>query len=328
MKKTLLFALALAVIPVGVDAQDTNREVGDWRVREIVDPFDDSPQTMILLAAEDATSFSRGIRLFVIRCGIGGPGLLSLYVGHSFMGGDDGNVRMTYRLGDAEAKTVTGRLTADNDGTVFNGLNAPEVTALLSSPRVAVRIVDLLDGETRTENWTDLEGTAEAVGFLHCLQALAEVPPPTDDGASEVAVLTDSAAQVADALTTVAANPVDDLPPPPTDDGGTDLSAAPVFTPMTVRPEILNRGEVLEALMRLYPPILRDAGIGGTVEVWFFISEDGTVIDQRVSEPSVHAQLNEAALEVAEVFKFSPALNRETIVQVWIRLPITFEVQN
>jgi TonB family protein len=64
------------------------------------------------------------------------------------------------------------------------------------------------------------------------------------------------------------------------------------------------------------------------VEVWFFISEEGTVIDQRVSEPSAHTQLNEAALEVAEVFRFSPALNRETIVQVWIRLPITFEVEN
>jgi protein TonB len=106
-----------------------------------------------------------------------------------------------------------------------------------------------------------------------------------------------------------------------------DLSAAPVFTPMTVRPEILNRGEVLQALMRLYPAALRDAGIGGTVEVWFFISEDGTVIDSRVSEPSTHPELNEAALEVANVFKFSPALNRETNVQVWIRLPITFEVQ-
>ena len=106
-----------------------------------------------------------------------------------------------------------------------------------------------------------------------------------------------------------------------------DLSAAPVFTPMTVRPEILNRSEVLQALMRLYPPALRDAGIGGTVEVWFFISEDGTVIDSRVSEPSTHPELNEAALEVANVFKFSPALNRETTVQVWIRLPITFEVR-
>ena len=107
----------------------------------------------------------------------------------------------------------------------------------------------------------------------------------------------------------------------------TDLSAVPRFTPMTVRPEILNRGEVLQALMRLYPPALRDAGIGGTVEVWFFISEDGTVLDSRVSEPSTHVQLNEAALEVANVFKFSPALNREAIVEVWIQLPITFEVR-
>ena len=121
-------------------------------------------------------------------------------------------------------------------------------------------------------------------------------------------------------------DPVDDLPPPPTDDGGTDLSAAPRFTPMTVVPEILNRSEIVRALTRLYPSILRDNGIGGTVEVWFFISTEGRVLDSRVSVPSPHTQLNEAALEVANIFRFSPALNRETIVPVWIQLPITFEV--
>ena len=52
------------------------------------------------------------------------------------------------------------------------------------------------------------------------------------------------------------------------------LSAAPVFTPMTVRPEITNRSEVQAALMTEYPPILREAGIGGTVVVWFFVSEE------------------------------------------------------
>ena len=123
-------------------------------------------------------------------------------------------------------------------------------------------------------------------------------------------------------------DPVDDFPPPPTDVGGTDLSAAPRFTPMTVSPEILNRPEIIRALTRLYPSILRDAGIGGTVEVWFFISEEGTVLDSRVSIPAAEAQLNRAALEVANVFRFSPALNRERVVPVWIRLPITFEVQN
>jgi len=107
-----------------------------------------------------------------------------------------------------------------------------------------------------------------------------------------------------------------------------DLSAAPVFTPMTVRPEIRNGSEVQQALMRLYPPILRDAGIGGTVVIWFFISEEGRVLDRRVFESSGRVQLDEAALQVADVFRFTPALNREQIVQVWIQLPITFEVQN
>ncbi len=105
------------------------------------------------------------------------------------------------------------------------------------------------------------------------------------------------------------------------------VSENPVFTPMTVRPDILNRSEVQAALIAEYPPALRDAGIGGQVTVWFFISEDGTVLDRRISESSGQAALDAAALNVADVFRFSPALNREQIVQVWIQLPITFQVQ-
>ena len=105
-----------------------------------------------------------------------------------------------------------------------------------------------------------------------------------------------------------------------------DLSAAPVFTPMTVRPEITNRSEVQAALMTEYPPILREAGIGGTVVVWFFVSEEGQVLNRIVSQTSGHAQLDEAALQVADVFRFTPALNRDERVPVWIQLPITFQV--
>ena len=79
--------------------------------------------------------------------------------------------------------------------------------------------------------------------------------------------------------------------------------------------------------MREYPPLLRTAGIGGTVIVWFFISEEGQVLDRRVARSSGHVPLDEAALQVADIFKFSPALNRENIVQVWIQLPIAFEVR-
>ena len=49
-------------------------------------------------------------------------------------------------------------------------------------------------------------------------------------------------------------------------------------------------------------------------------------MDRRVFRSSGFVQLDEAALKVADVFRFTPALNREKIVQVWIRFPIEFQV--
>jgi TonB family protein len=119
-------------------------------------------------------------------------------------------------------------------------------------------------------------------------------------------------------------NPVDELPSPPQERPDTDLSAAPTFTPFTVRPDIRNRSELQEALLREYPPLLRDAGIGGTVQVWFFIDETGTVRRTRINQSSGHQALDEAALRVADAIEFTSALNRDQRVPVWISLPITF----
>ena len=41
---------------------------------------------------------------------------------------------------------------------------------------------------------------------------------------------------------------------------------------------------------------------------------------------SGYAQLYEAALEVADLFRFTPALNRDKKVRVWIPFPISFKV--
>lgn len=156
-----------------------------------------------------------------------------------------------------------------------------------------------------------------------------EIPPPPEQiarPATPVVATADIDEDITIAPTTFDENPVEDLPPPPAE-GVTDISANPVFTPMTVRPEIRNREEVVRAMEREYPRILRDAGIGGDVVVWFFISEDGTVLDKRVATSSGHAQLDEAALEVAAVYRFTPALNRDQRVKVWVRFGITFQVR-
>ena len=103
------------------------------------------------------------------------------------------------------------------------------------------------------------------------------------------------------------------------------VEANPSFTPFTVAPRISNREEVVAAMQDAYPPLLRDAGIGGTVVLWFFIDEEGTVEDVRIHESGGHQALDRAALDVAAVFRFQPALNGEERVPVWVQFPITFQ---
>ena len=106
-----------------------------------------------------------------------------------------------------------------------------------------------------------------------------------------------------------------------------DISAAPVFTPFTVAPTLRNQAQVAAALQRLYPPLLRDSGIGGTVQVWFFIDENGTVQRTDIKQSSGHPALDEAALKVADLMQFTPAMNRDQKVKVWVDMPIVFRTQ-
>jgi periplasmic protein TonB len=156
-----------------------------------------------------------------------------------------------------------------------------------------------------------------------------EIPPPPKTiarPATPVIAAADINEDITIAPTTFQDNPVEDLPPPPSD-VQTDISAAPTFTPFTVAPTILNRDEVVREMTRQYPALLRDAGIGGTVKVYFFIDEDGQVKDRRIDQSSGQQALDDAALAVASVYRFSPALNRDKKVPVWVSFPITFQVR-
>ena len=153
-----------------------------------------------------------------------------------------------------------------------------------------------------------------------------EIPPPPEAIARPATPVVTSAVideDITIAPVTFDENPVENLPPPP-DEVETNIGAAPVFTPYTVKPDYTNGNEVRRALEREYPPLLRDAGIGGTTIVWFFIDEQGVVQNQVVQQSSGHQALDDAALRVAPVFKFTPALNRDKAVPVWVQLPITF----
>jgi bla regulator protein BlaR1 len=116
-----------------------------------------------------------------------------------------------------------------------------------------------------------------------------------------------------------------EVPAPPEEVSIGELSDQPTFTPFTVAPSITNRAEVIDAMEREYPPLLREAGVGGTIRVYFFIDAEGRVQDVRIDESSGHRALDDAALAVADMYRFSPALNRNEKVPVWVSFPITFQ---
>ena len=54
---------------------------------------------------------------------------------------------------------------------------------------------------------------------------------------------------------------------------------------------------------------------------------DGVVQRALIDHGSGHEALDQAAMRVAEVYRFSPALNRDEKVPVWVSFPITFKVR-
>lgn len=120
-------------------------------------------------------------------------------------------------------------------------------------------------------------------------------------------------------------NPPELLPPPPNvieEPGGFEPLA-----PNMVAPRLRNPDEVERTLRRNYPPILRDAGIGGTVNVHIWLDENGEIVRSRIGQSSGHPSLDEAALRVVEIMRFAPALNRDRAVRVIVNLPIEFKAR-
>lgn len=123
--------------------------------------------------------------------------------------------------------------------------------------------------------------------------------------------------------TTLVDNPVKDLPPPPTE----GVAVRSRFVPYTVRPGLKNPGEAARIVERKYPALLKAAGIGGSITVLAHVDTLGHVIEAEMAISSGNPSLDEAALEAVKLFRFTPALNRDRKVSVWVRQVVVFEVK-
>jgi protein TonB len=109
--------------------------------------------------------------------------------------------------------------------------------------------------------------------------------------------------------------------PPPAGDGRTyDIEA------LDEAPRLNNDSDVMRALERAYPPLLRDAGVGGTVQLGFTVLEDGTVDPASVAVlESTNQEFSTAAIEVVKRMRFIPGIVNDRAVRVGVQLPIVFQ---
>ena len=185
------------------------------------------------------------------------------------------------------------------------------------------------------EYWPNMQA-ADISYVAHELEAIeipdkVEIPPPPEAVARPARPVIGDATIDPDITihqTTLAANPIQEFLPPPEPARRDAQSITPEsFTPFEVPPRIMNAEEVQQALADNYPDLLKQAGIGGEVRVWFWIDETGLVRDRQVLVTSGQRLLDDAALDVADIMRFSPAQNRDQCVPVGVTFPIRFVVR-
>lgn len=189
----------------------------------------------------------------------------------------------------------------------------PAVAALAEPPSLLERRMKALC--TPLPRIPAARSALSAAAALVLVVAACEVPTPAVDSLRSL----NEGAPV---------EPREETPSPAPSASPAPEAGDPTFTPYTLAPQLRNVAEVTDALQREYPPLLRDAGIGGQVLVHFRIDQEGTVTDVRVARTSGHQALDAAALRVGAVFRFSPAMNGDEAVPVWIALPITFRTRD
>jgi protein TonB len=103
-------------------------------------------------------------------------------------------------------------------------------------------------------------------------------------------------------------------------------SPAPYDGPEATFPELLDRAGTEAFVLRNYPEALQRAGIGGTVRLLLWVDSLGFVQQVGVDRASGIPELDQAAIDVAPSFRFSPARRRGRPVGTWVEFDVRFEV--
>ncbi|MDE2942618.1 MAG: TonB family protein [Gemmatimonadota bacterium] len=116
------------------------------------------------------------------------------------------------------------------------------------------------------------------------------------------------------------------VPPPVPGDEAVGRGDRPSFIAFDRPPVLQNAGEVGDALVQAYPQNLKEAGIGGRVEMWLYVDMSGMVRNTELKTSSGSDVLDAAAADVVATMRFEPAMNRDQPTDVWVSQWVTFQI--
>jgi protein TonB len=73
--------------------------------------------------------------------------------------------------------------------------------------------------------------------------------------------------------------------------------------------------------------LARKRGWQGTVLLEILVNAHGQVKDMRVYKSSGYGVLDEAAAAAARKWMFAPGMRGDLPVEMWVRVPVTFQLQ-
>ena len=106
-----------------------------------------------------------------------------------------------------------------------------------------------------------------------------------------------------------------------------DVSNEPVpFISVDVKPQPIG-GYAAFVRNLVYPEIARKAGVEGQVIVKCLLDEQGNVIRAEIVKSLGNNGCDEAALAAVRTVKWTPAMQRDQAVRVWVNIPIMFKLR-
>ncbi|MCX5800843.1 MAG: TonB family protein [Candidatus Eisenbacteria bacterium] len=101
-----------------------------------------------------------------------------------------------------------------------------------------------------------------------------------------------------------------------------EIPGSDVFIAFEQPPQLVKR------VQPVYPEMARQAAVGGKVIVQFYVDKKGDVKQAKIIKADPKGLgFEEAATEAVMKWKFTPALQRETPVGVWVAQTISFTVE-